>query len=80
MANVVSEAYLLGIKDERALMNETKARGELDLAMAKGMLATIEACLARGFAADMGDYMRGGRDFWRLQIKRISAANGGAVS
>lgn len=75
MTQTVSEAYLLGVKDERALLNESKARGEFDLAMAQGMLATIEACLKRGFSADMGDYMRGGRDFWRLQVKKLTQTN-----
>lgn len=65
----VSAAYLLGIRDERQLLNAEKAKGE-DLAiLARDMLANIEATLREGFGGEMAQYMRGGRDFWRNQIR-----------
>ena len=67
----VSAAYLLGIRDERQLLNEAKARGELDRGFAREILANIEATLRQGFSGEMAQYMRGGRDFWRNQIKRM---------
>ena len=69
----VTASYLLGIRDERALLREMVARGD-DLAReAPAMLASIEATLARGFSGETAEYMRGGRDFWRNQCAKLQA-------
>jgi hypothetical protein len=65
----VSAAYLMGIRDERQLLSEAKARGELDAGFMREILANIESTLRQGFSSEMADYMRGGRDFWRNQIR-----------
>lgn len=67
---MISSAYLMGIRDERALLRDMQARGEYDARRdSRAMLATIESTLAEGFSGEMADYMRGGRDFWRNQCK-----------
>lgn len=67
----VSQAYLLGVRDERQMLNAEKTKGEQDLPqLARDMLANIESTLRQGFSGEMAEYMRGGRDFWRHQIKR----------
>lgn len=74
MGKTVSEAYLLGIRDEREILNAEKASGERDLAaLAREMHESCDRTLRQGFSGEMGDYMRGGRDFWRNQIKIHSA-------
>jgi hypothetical protein len=67
---ILSQAYFMGIRDERALMREMQARGEYEPKRdAPAMLDTIQRTLAQGYAGEMADYMRGGRDFWRNQCK-----------
>jgi len=71
----VTQAYLLGIRDERAVLREMQARGEYDPAIdAPAMLASIEQTRARGFSGDMAEYMRGGLDFWRGQVAKLETA------
>lgn len=67
----VTEAYLLGIKDARETLNYDIARGETDVTeLARQMIATIEANLRQGFGGEMRQFMLGGRDFWRNQVKK----------
>ena len=74
-AATVTQAYLLGIRDERALMREMQARGEYDPAIdAPAMLASVQRTKARGFSGDMAEYMRGGIDFWRGQVAKLKRA------
>lgn len=66
----VSEAYVLGIRDERQLLNEAKARGEYDRDFALAVLDSVRQTMRQGFSGEMRDYMRGSRDFWANQIKK----------
>lgn len=70
MTQTVTESYLLGVRDERALLSDVKKRGEYDATFARDALANIESTMRKGFAGDMREYFRGGRDFWRNQMKR----------
>lgn len=65
----VSQAYLMGLSDERGLLRDMVKRGENLATEAPAMLASVESTLARGFSGDMAEYMRGSRDFWRHQCK-----------
>ena len=62
----VSQHYINGISDAR---EEYEAYGMEDAA---DRLANIESTLKRFAGADseMGQYLRGERDFWRNQIKK----------
>lgn len=67
----VTQAYLLGIRDEREMLKSAIRHGERDLQrLSREMLANIELTRAQGFSGEMADYMRGGRDFWRNQLKK----------
>jgi hypothetical protein len=66
----VSHAYLLGLRDERQLLKAEQAKGLQCLAgFAREILTNIESTLRQGFSGEMAEYMRGGRDFWRQQLK-----------
>lgn len=65
----VSQAYLLGISEGRALLRLFKADGIADLNTFKAALANCEALL--GFAGDTRDCIKGERDFWRNQISKM---------
>ena len=65
----VTESYLMGIKDERAFMNECKARGDTIDDLMQYALAIAGRAYARGFSGDILEYMKGGCDFWRNQLK-----------
>jgi hypothetical protein len=68
----VTEAYLLGINEGRDFQRDTLARGEtIDRAFVTDHIATIERVMAKGFASTMRDFMRGERDFWRNQLKKL---------
>jgi hypothetical protein len=69
----VTAAYVMGIVDERQMLNAEKAKGPIDASFARDMLANIEATLRQGFSGEMAEYMRGGRDFWRNQVKGARA-------
>jgi len=67
--DIVHEAYLMALCDERALLKQAIADGESLPELARDMLANIEATYARGWAGNMAHYMRGSRDFWKNQVK-----------
>lgn len=74
----VTDSYLLGIKEGRALYREIRVRHGLvsreDMrALAQLFEANCTANLARGFARELADVFRGERDFWRGQIKKLDA-------
>ena len=66
MARTVTAEYLDGIREGRAWL---KAHGAGD---ARALLDNLERT-ARMFdaASPVGQMLRGERDFWRLQIKRL---------
>lgn len=69
----VSQSYLDGIADERAILRQAIADGETDLAaLARDMLDNINRTIARGWSGEMAEYMRGSRDFWRNQVKKYA--------
>lgn len=70
----VTDSYILGIKEGRALYREIRAQHRLvtreDM---RAFEANCTANLARGFARELADVFRGERDFWRGQIKKLDA-------
>ena len=66
----VSEAYLMGIRDERRLYKILQAEGADMRVEARSLLTNIKATLAEGFSGEMAEYMRGSRDFWANQVRR----------
>lgn len=69
----VSQSYLDGIRDERAVLRQAIADGETDLAaLARDMLDNISRTIAQGWSGEMAEYMRGSRDFWRNQVKKYA--------
>lgn len=72
MSAPVTQAYLLGISEGRALLRLFQADGIADLETFRAALANAEALYACGFASEMRDTLRGERDFWRAQVRRAS--------
>lgn len=69
----VSEAYLMGIRDERELLQQDADEFARDpLAFSKAMLASVRLTLNQGYSGDMAEYMRGSRDFWANQVRKFS--------
>lgn len=67
----VSQAYLLGIRDERELLERERAEYERDpLGFSREMLASVNLTRGQGFSGDMAEFMRGSRDFWRNQVSK----------
>lgn len=67
----VTQAYLLGIRDEREMLNHCIRHGDTDLlTLSREMLENIDLTRKQGFSGEMAEYMRGGRDFWRNQLKK----------
>jgi hypothetical protein len=48
--------------------------GEVDVETARAMLDNATQCLAMGFKGDIADSIKGERDFWRGQVKRLTVA------
>jgi hypothetical protein len=71
MTKTVTQAYLLGIRDEREFFSSLPPAERI--ADASLYLDNIERTLNEGFSGDMAEYMRGSRDFWRNQIRKHSA-------
>lgn len=69
----VSQAYCMGISEGRALLRQFERDGIADLETARRALANCDECLAMGFSGDMRDTLKGERDFWRNQVKRMMA-------
>jgi hypothetical protein len=66
----VSQAYLMGIHDERELLQQERDEFARDpLGFASEMLASAQLTLAQGFSGEMAEYMRGSRDFWANQVR-----------
>jgi hypothetical protein len=70
----VSQAYVMGISEGRALWRTFEAQGIANLETAREALANCETCLGMGFAADARDMLKGERDFWRQRVKLLAAA------
>jgi hypothetical protein len=64
----VSQAYLLGIREGRALLRQFERDGIAGLDTARGALENSRECLAMGFSGDMREAMKGERDFWAQQV------------
>lgn len=69
----VNDGYLMGIKEAREIKNELEADGiVLTSDVVHRLLQTeIELCVQfRG--SEVADLYRGSRDFWKLQLKKLS--------
>lgn len=62
----VSQAYILGIKEGRALLTATP---DLDRADILDIIDNLTSTIKRGFSGDVADMLRGERDFWKNQLK-----------
>lgn len=69
-AATVSAAYIDGIRDERALLRQMQAAGEDVSSMAPEILRNIESTLKGFTSGPVAESLRGGRDFWRNQIRK----------
>jgi hypothetical protein len=73
MSQTVTHAYLLGIREARSMYRQLQADcGRVDLTIARAMLDNACQCLAMGFSGDVADSIKGERDFWRGQVKRLA--------
>lgn len=70
MSQVVHEAYLMALSDERSILRQAVADGEDIGKLARDMLESCNATMARGWSGDMADYVRGSRDFWANQVRK----------
>ena len=68
-ADIVHEAYLMALRDEREILTRARADGEDIPSLARAMLETCERMAKQGYGGDMAHYVRGSRDFWRNQVK-----------
>lgn len=71
MSAPATQAYLLGIREGRALLRQFRETGVDSLATFREALETCEYQLRQGFAGEMRDALRGERDFWRAQVRRL---------
>ncbi len=67
----VSQAYVMGISEGRAMWRQLERDGIADLQHARECLGHVRECLAMGFAGDVRDMMKGERDFWLQRIKLL---------
>jgi len=68
MIATVTDSYLLGIKEGRALLRSLPESPTLD--ELHRFAANCTDLLAMGQSREMADMYRGERDFWRNQIER----------
>jgi hypothetical protein len=67
----VSQTYLEGIREGRDFRRRCVAAGDtIDREFVAAHLDAIERTM-RGFSGTMRDFMRGERDFWRLQLAKL---------
>lgn len=71
MSQTVSQAYLIGISEGRALLRQFQLDGIATRDTFAAALANCEALLRQGFAGEMRDCFRGERDFWRGQCAKF---------
>lgn len=70
----MTQSYLTGISDARALWAIFERDGIANLETAREALANCEECLAMGFGAPVRDLIKGERDFFRQRVKLLAAA------
>lgn len=71
MPDTVTDSYLIGILEGRAMMSEMKARGEvITNAEMQAFVDNARANIKRGFAREFADVFKGERDFWLNQLKK----------
>lgn len=69
----VSDGYMMGVKEAREIKNKLEAANiKLNPDLIHRLLQTeIELCVQfRG--SEVADLYRGSRDFWKLQLKKLS--------
>ncbi len=72
MGKTVSQAYVMGIQEGRAMWQCLQSEGRANLASARECLGHVRECLSMGFAGDIAEMMRGERDFWLQRIKVLA--------
>ena len=71
MTDILTDSYILGILEGRAMMSEMKVRGEvITNAEMQAFVDNARANIKRGFARELVDVFRGERDFWLNQLKK----------
>jgi type VI protein secretion system component VasF len=68
----VTQAYVMGITDARALWRQFERDGIANLETARDALKNCEDCLAMGFAGDVREMLKGERDFFRQRVKLMA--------
>ena len=61
-----TQAYIMGIKEGRALLTATPSLDRVDI---MDIIDNLTSTLKRGFSGDVADMLRGERDFWKNQLK-----------
>lgn len=72
MPQTVTQAYLMGIGEGRAMWRQLESEGRANLETARECLGHVRECLGMGFAGDVAEMMRGERDFWNQRIKVLT--------
>lgn len=71
MPDTITDSYLIGILEGRAMMSEMKVRGEvITNAEMQAFVDNARANIKRGFARELADVFKGERDFWLNQMKK----------
>lgn len=70
-AQSVSQAYLLGIREGRAMLRQFERDGLATIETIRRALDNSRECLALGFHGEARDAIKGERDFWSNQLARL---------
>ena len=67
----VSQAYLLGIREARAMLRQLERDGLATIETIRRALQNSRDCLELGFHGEARDAIKGERDFWSNQLARL---------
>lgn len=70
-AQSVSQAYLLGIREGRAMLRQLERDGLATVETIRRALQNSRDCLELGFHGEARDAIKGERDFWSNQLARL---------
>ncbi len=70
-AQSVSQAYLLGIREGRAMLRQLERDGMATIETIRRALQNSRDCLELGFHGEARDAIKGERDFWSNQLARL---------
>ena len=69
----MTQEYLDGLRDERAIYTKARSEGHDMREFAAAAAANAAETLARGpWAREIADYLRAGRDFWQHQARALT--------